>query len=133
MAQREVLEVLLNRGDLFDQAAGGLTPDDFTNGQYKTIAEVIWQVGGEGRLNVDELLAREELAEFGALITDLAAGGERRGNYEQTLNGAVEHMLYHRRRQDLDGLRMRGDEDDALREITAHLRSADVRRHPKIQ
>ena len=79
------------------------------------------------------MLASEELAEAGALLTKLAAAGERRGNYEQTLRGAVEHILYQRHRQELKDLRASGDSDQALRELAQRLKSPDIRRHPKIR
>ncbi len=133
MAERHLLEVLVNRPDLFDQAAERLDPKDFANEQYHRIAESVWTAGAEGRLNLEELLAGERLAGLGGLLTDLATDGERRGNYEQTLSGAVEHILYRRDRRDLHDLRASGHDDQTLRELSERLKSPDVRRHPKIR
>ncbi|MHC4295214.1 MAG: toprim domain-containing protein, partial [Planctomycetota bacterium] len=105
LAQREVLEVLVNQGELFDLAAEQLDLADFTNEQYRRIASVLWTVGKDGRINLDELLASEELSGAGPLLTDLANCGQRRGNHEQTLGDAVEHLLYLRQRQELEDIR----------------------------
>ncbi len=131
LAQRHILEVLVNRGDLFEQVAKQLDLNDFTNEQYRRIAESLWSEHSRGAVNLEELLGSEELSDLGALITDLVSGGERRGNYEQTLSGAVEHMVYLRRRS-LERLGTSRADDDALREISKRLKNPDVRRHPKI-
>ncbi len=133
LAQRHLLEVLLNRPDLFDQAAERVDPKDFTNEQYHMIAECLWEAGAVGRLNLDELLAGEKLASLGGLLTDLAISGERRGNCQETLDEALEYILYRRHRQELEDLRSSGYGDQTLRELSARLKSPDVRRHPKIR
>jgi len=130
VAERHLLEVLLNRPDLFDQAAERLDPKDFTDEQYHKIARRVWAAGGA---NLDELLAEEETTSLGGLLTDLAAEGERRGNYEQTLAGAVQDILYRRQRRELDDLRASPTSDEALRELSQRLRQPDVRRHPKVR
>ncbi len=133
LAERQLLEVLLNRPELFDQAAEKLAPEDFTNEQYRRVAERVWLAGSAGRLNLEELLASEELAELAALLADMATAGERRANYEPTLRGAAEHMLYRRRQRRTEELKTSGEGEEALRELLERLKSPDVRRHPKIR
>ena len=132
-AQRDLLEVLLNRPDLFAQAAERVSPDDFTDPTLHQVAQAAWPAWQQGAVRIDELLAREELSTLAALLVDLAAGGERRGNYEQTLTGAVDNLVYRRGRQEMQDMKSSGLSDESLRTLNAHLRQDDVRRHPKIR
>jgi len=132
-AQRQVLEVLLNQPDLFAQAAEKISPEDFFDPVLRRIAQAVWSAAGAGSLRIDELLARQELSPLAGLLVELAGGGERRGNYEQTLAGAVADLVYRRGRRELQQMRSSELSDDSLRAINEHLRQADVRRHPKIR
>jgi len=133
LAQRYVLEVLLNRPDLFDQAAERIDPGDFFDPCLRRVADAAWALAAKGRLSPEELLGREQLADLGYLVAELASAGERRGNDEQTLAGGVEQMLHRRSRRELDALKSGGGlDDDGLRRLGNHHRSPDYRRHPKI-
>ena len=132
LAQRNVLEVLLNRPDLFDNASENIGPEDFGEGQYRPVADVVWRLGAAGRLSMDELLPLESLAEFGSMVAELATEGEKRGNFEETLSGAVGHLVYFRtRRQGASG---RGSEmdDQKLRDLQQRLQTPDVRKQSRI-
>ncbi len=133
VTERQVLEVLLSSPDLFDVAAERVGPEDFVDEGLKKAADVIWRAGQAGRLNIEELLASQEMAGMGPLLTDLATAGELKGNYEPTLNEAVEHMLYRRDRQEFQQLRTAGKDDKTLRELSKHLKQPDLRRRPRIQ
>jgi len=132
LAERHIVEVLLNRMDLFDSVAERLDPSAFTSPPLRAIAERLWKLAAEQRLSLDELLACEEVAAQGALVADLAAAGEQRENYEATLAGAVEDLLYRRYRHELEELKAGGFSDETLETIMRHHRQADRRRHPKI-
>jgi DNA primase len=135
-AQRQVLEVLLNRPDLFSQASGKITPEDFfpdPDPTLRQIAQAVWSAAEQGTLRIDELLARPELSPHAALLVELAGLGERRGNYEQTLEGAVEDLIYRRGRRQLQQMKSEGLSDESLQALSDHLRQPDVRRHPKIR
>lgn len=131
-AEREVLEVLLNCPALLDHAAERIWPADFQDDVLRAIAQEMWRRGPSGVAGVDELMAAEALWPHAALLADLATAGERRGNYEQTLNGAVEFLLYRRNRQDMERLKNSGLSDDTLRRLDQQFRQADPRRHPRI-
>jgi DNA primase len=132
LAERHLLEVLVNRPDLFDSVAERLGPDEFTSPPLKAIAERVWKLGAKSRLTLDDLLACEELAEHGATLADLAACGEQRGNYEATLSGAVQDILYRREMRELEALKASGYSDQTLEAILQRHREADRRRYPKI-
>jgi hypothetical protein len=131
LAERHVIEVLVNDPELFDLAHERIDPDDFTDPDLQEIARHIWTMGEAGHLHLDELLATESLVELGPLVTDLATVGEQRENYQATLVGAVDNMVRRREQAEADRLRAAGD-DEALRKLTNHYRQGDMRRRPKI-
>jgi DNA primase len=133
LTERQVLEVLLNRPDLFESVMEKLDATDFEDRDFALIAQEIWRRGQEGRLASEELVASETMAPYGGLLAELIATGQHRGNYEQTLAGAVEHILYRRGRQQMQDLRSAGYTDQTLRELTdQHLKKPDARRRPRI-
>jgi len=132
LAERQVLEVLLNRPELFGLAEGSVSPEDFTNQQLRTIAEVIWQPSAQAPPTIEELLAREEMSNLGSLVAELSDVGEKRGNYEQTLTGAIDALIRLRSERELARLRQSAPDDAALRRLGEKLRSPDLRRHPRI-
>lgn len=132
MAERHLLEVLLNRPDLFDAAAERVDPADFDNPQTHTLAQSIWKLGLDGKFALDSLMASAELADMGSLIADMVTIGQERENYELTLTGAVENIVYRRNRKRLQSIKSAGYSDDVLRNLSETLKNPDMRRHPKI-
>ena len=125
--------MLLNRPELFDLAAERIDPHDFQDPDLRAVAECAWEMGHAQRLALEDLLAAEAMSRYGGLLTDLAAEGERRGNWQETLHGAISHLLYVR--QSLQGppAGQAGQyTDEALRQVSQRSQAADVRRHPKI-
>ena len=130
-AERQLLEVLLNECDLFDDVHERIDPHHFHDPALRAVAECVWRHGLEGQLCIENVLASQELVEYGAVLADLATTGELRGNYQPTVNGAVELMLYHAN-ADLQEIRAGGlDDDDALRRLQQRLKAPDARRRPK--
>jgi DNA primase len=130
-AERRVLEVLLNEPELFDDVVERIGPDDFVDAALRAIAHRVWQLGHEGKLTADQVIACEEMASLGGLIAELADQGARRGNGPKTLMEAAHALLYRRERAEQEKLKSSTD-DDSLRELTNRLRQADPRRRPKI-
>ncbi len=132
LAERHVIEVLLNDPQLFDHAAERIDPSDFTDPGLLAIAQQIWRKAEAGHLHLDELLAGEQMTAMGPLVTELIAAGEHRGNYEATLTGAVDEIV--RRRHEAEVIALKADDsDEALRKLTQHHRQADIRRVPRIK
>ena len=131
-AERQVLEVLLNRPELFDDVADRIDSNDFVGKGLRTIASHVWLRGHAGELSLEGLLAQEELTPLSRMLTDLAAAGQRRGNYEQTLAGAVGHLLYRRAGGELERQRSEGYTTETLRRVHQTSRGRDLRRRPKI-
>ena len=131
LAERHVLEVLLNDPDLFDHAAERIDPSDFSHPHLQTIAQQVWRLAQDGHLHMEELMSLEVMADYGPLLTTLVTAGEQRGNYEPTLGGAVDMLVRQRDQAQAQQLHD-ADDDEALRKLTQHYRQGDKRRWPKI-
>jgi len=126
---RQLLEVLLNRPDLFGNVAEKVGPDDFPQPPLRTVARALWELAEADRLSLADLLGREDLAGESALLVELAEEGARRGNYEPTLAGAVEALAHRRQQGPGDEA---DDEDEMLRRIQHRARQPDPRKRPRI-
>jgi len=131
--ERNLLEVLVNRPDLFDLAAERIDPSDFQDPRLRTLAECVWAMGQAGRLSLEELLAAEAMSPWGALLTDLAEAGERRGNFEETLHGALSSLLRRREKEELQQSKMGGYTEEILEGIQRRHQTGDVRRTTRIE
>jgi len=129
-AQRRVLEVLIAQPEFFEQTAGRIRLEDFTDPVLAAVARVVWQFGNEGNLDIESLLNLEAGPEWGRLVTDLATVGQDRGNHAATIAGAVEWIEHDRRQRDLSTSRD-DDDDDWLRQFTEKRKEPDVRRAPR--
>jgi hypothetical protein len=95
MAQREVLEVLLNEPRLFHQVTERITVDVFTVPLLRQFAETVFawldQAGPEisGRSLAKQILARTESVEIAKALSELTEVGERKGNYPSRMDGAL--------------------------------------------
>ncbi len=106
-AQKEILEVLLNRPDLLQTVKQVIAePDDFTVETYRAIAQRIWQCAGQSdQPRLTQVLAGVETVSLSDLITAMAQCGADRSNFEQTLTGALDSIKQCRAEQVRDGVR----------------------------
>ncbi len=133
-AEREILEVLLDRPELFDDVMERIDPADFRDALLRTIAQRVWEKGLEGRMNLEELMGSEDMASLSGLLAELALSGERRGNHEATLSAAVTALLDRRDREEIEQLKQgQLDDDEHLRQLQQRLSKGDKRKRPKIQ
>jgi len=105
-AYQEILEVLLNRPDFFEQAQEQVNVDEIEEPRLQSIARHIWDYcrrGGQGQAH--EMVAGCEDIEMSDLATTLIDRGARRENYEQTLKGALGFLENHRLEQSRQELR----------------------------
>ncbi len=131
-AEREMIEVLLNKPELFDHASERVDWHELTDAPLREVARWVWELGQAGHLTLDAVLAQEAMSGLGGLITDLADAGERRGNYEATLHGAVSHLLYVREKHGGGLAERAGMDEDALRRLSRRGLGEDMRRTPRI-
>ena len=93
-SEQAILEVLLNRADFFKrvrEVVGGA--EEFTVPVLRQVAERLWayfEAGGEGELV--EILAGCESTELCKTMMAMVERGEKRGNYEATLEGALKNL-----------------------------------------
>jgi DNA primase len=89
-ALRQIVEVLLNDPGCYDLARDALDAGTISDPDLAEVARqlrVLCEMGVPWELT--DLLARLPDARFGALVTDLQAAGQQRGQLERTLDGAL--------------------------------------------
>ncbi len=140
--EREILEVLLDNPELFDDVAERIDPNFFHDAMLKAIAERIWDMGLAGKLTLEDLMGREDMTSLGATLSEMALSGEKRGNHEKTLSDAVAAILDREEKRNYLQLKEQslgdGTSDDKLRAIQERLHSIHKQgkhagRRPKIQ
>jgi DNA primase len=90
-AQREVIEVLLNKPQLYEDVKQNITVDIFDVPILRDAASILLGVLDEGvNVSLKEILARTESVEFSACLMELAQAGEEKGNFEPMLAGALK-------------------------------------------
>ena len=93
IAQREVLEVLLNEPKLFEIAKQKITVDLFNVPALRQIAAILFEtLSAEPKAPLTAVLARAESVEAGSVIVQLAQAGEEKGNFQSRLTGALDVM-----------------------------------------
>ncbi len=93
IAQREVLEVLLNEPKLFEIVKQRITADLFDVPILRQIADILFQtLSTDINASLAEILAGAESVEAGSVIVRLAQGGEEKGNFQSRLAGALDAM-----------------------------------------
>jgi hypothetical protein len=118
VAQREILEVLLNDPRLFDLAQQRVGPPDFDVPILKQVAAILFQtLGAEPKAPLTRLLAQAEDEELGTAFTDLQRMGQRKANYRVRLTDALETMQQYR-------TEMKKNQTKAAADPTEFLRSA---------
>jgi DNA primase len=91
VAQREILEVLLSEPKLFESVKHKIAPEVFDVPILKQIAVILFEtLSAEPKASLGELLARVESPEAGGVIAELAETGEKKGNFQLRLVGALD-------------------------------------------
>lgn len=88
--QREILEVLLNEPKCFEFVKGKFTAEMFDVPILRVIAELlIEELSNGGEVTATGLLAKTESVEIGRSIVELSEAGEKKGNFQARLAGAM--------------------------------------------
>lgn len=96
IAQREILEVLLNEPKLFETVKQKITAEDFDVPILRQTASILFEtLSTKPGARLAEVLARAESSEAGSLIVELAQSGEAKGNFETRLMGALDAIDRH--------------------------------------
>ena len=95
-AQREILEVLLNEPKLFETIKQKITAEDFDVPILNQIATILFEtLNANIEARLTEILARAEAVEAGGVIVELAQAGEKKGNFQSRLTGALSAVQRH--------------------------------------
>lgn len=108
-AQKEILEVLLNEPGLYETSKQKITTDLFDVPILIQIAVILLEMLNEKpSVSLAEILARVESVEAGNLIVQLAESGEKKGNFQTRLNGALEAIQQyrqHKKKSDINSIK----------------------------
>lgn len=99
-AMRQIVEVLLNEPSLYPSVAGSFDASAIADPSLAAVARELiplLESAEDEPFSLGDLLARLASPEYGRLITDLAARGERRGDYQVVIEGAVACLASYRR------------------------------------
>jgi DNA primase len=90
VAQREILEVLLNEPKLFESVKQKITADVFDVPILGQIAAIVFEtLSTESEASLATILAKTESVEVDSVIVQLAQAGEEKGNFRARLMGAL--------------------------------------------
>ncbi len=94
VAQREVLEVLLNEPKLLGVVKQKITAEVFDVPILRQTATILFEtLDADTDASLTAVLAKAESVETGSLIVKLAQDGEEKGNFESRLTGALNVIL----------------------------------------
>jgi DNA primase len=96
IAQREVLEVLLNEPKLFETVKQKITVEDFDVPVLRQTASILFEALSNNPVTrLAEIIARTESPQIGSLLVELAQSGEAKGNFKSRLTGALDAIGRH--------------------------------------
>ena len=114
-AQKEILEVLLNEPGFYETSKQKITTDLFDVPILKQIAVILLEMLNEKpSVSLTEILARVESVEAGNLVVELAESGEKKGNFQTRLNGALEALQQYQQHKEKSDIKSIKDEKKFL-------------------
>ena len=118
-AQREILEVLLNQPGLFDNIRKRIDPAVFDVPVLRQVADVLFEtLAAEPDASLAAVLARAESPQRGSAIVELAQAGEKKGNYQTRLSGALDAVESFQARKTKGETETGKDQEQLLRRFT---------------
>ncbi len=93
VAQRQVIEVLLNQPDLFQSVKKQITPEFFDVPVLRQIAQILFEMlKQKPKTTVAEILAETDSVELANVIVELESQGSKKRNFKSSLDDAVDAM-----------------------------------------
>jgi len=118
-AQREILEVLLNKPKLFELVKQKITAKIFDVPILSQIAAILFEIlNTETDVSLTAVLARAESVELGGAIVELAESGAEKGNFQSRLTGALDAIQRCQARTKKSEIKAIQDQTQFLRDIT---------------
>lgn len=94
-ALRQIVEVLLNEPAYYEVAREALKIEAMADADLAQVARILQQLCESGMpWELTDLLAQLPEARFGQLVTDLQMAGQRRGQLDRTLDGAIQCLQH---------------------------------------
>ena len=117
-AQRELLEVLLNEPKLFEIVKQKLTADLFDVPILRQTAAILFETLNT---NIDaslaEILAAVESVELGSSLVELTQAGEKKGNFQARLTGALDTIERYQAQKQNSRIETIDDQRQFLRKV----------------
>ena len=106
-AQQVVLETLLNYPDCFERVENVMAdPDEFSPGILRRIAGLIWDAHERyGQATITNILATVHDLQLSNILTDMVERGASRGEFDNTLDGALAALAQARNEQERQRVR----------------------------
>jgi len=118
MAQREILEVLLNKPALFDTVKQKITVESFDVPILSQISTILFNtLSNDANASLAGILANAESVEISKALVELADAGEEKGNFEFRLTAAVDVMQRHQSQKKKSAVTSGKDETQFLRSV----------------
>jgi len=118
-AQSEILEVLLNQPGLFDKVRHRIDPEIFDVPILRQVAELLFEtLAAETGVEIAAVLARAQSPQQAGAIVELAEAGEKKGNFQQRLRGALEAVERSQARKTKSEITTVQDKERLLRRLT---------------
>ena len=120
IAQREILEVLLNEPQLFEVLKQKISVDDFDVPILRQIAAMLFEMlSTDINAPFETVLAKAETKELGQCLAELAYAGEQKDNFKSRLVGAVEVLQQYQAQKKKNELKATKDQTEYLRCVGA--------------
>ena len=118
IAQREILEVLLNKPELLETVKNKISINIFDVPVLKQTAEILFEVLKDNiNISLREILAKTDSTKLSNCIMELVQTGEDKGNYESRLIGALETIERHRIYKQNNSIKTVKDQKDYLQKL----------------
>jgi DNA primase len=119
IAQREILEVLLNEPKLYKSVKQKITDDVFDVAILKQIATILFEtLDSNIEAPLAAVLAKAESVEAGSVIVELAQAGEKKGNFRARLSGALDAIERHQQQRKKSEIKAMEDHAEFLRRFS---------------
>lgn len=126
-AQREILEVLLNKPELFEMAKEQITTETFDVPMLKQIAAILFEtLSAEPKASLKAVLAKAESPQAGSAIVELAQAGQEKANFQSRLTGALDAVQRYQTQKKKTEIKAIEDKTQLLQ----HLAENTVKQNP---
>ncbi len=131
-AEAWLLGALMNAPELFTLVEEKVTPEMFIDPLLRAVAQEVWRLAAEGRLELQTLLSAAQTEQWGQVVTDLQSASEKRGNFRETVLGVLTEFDHRITRHEIDQLRGGSGGNELLRRASEDARTPNKKRLPKI-